>query len=420
MHAPPTGTGRRTARARSLAGAVGLAGVVAMATACGADGSSGAGAGDGREGGGDAAARRPALVAEPPTGPAVDRHVTEFPAGVDPVAWEDLPPRPALEGPLAVNDRLATAELHGEDLLDAPEDIAPGLDGHLYTGTADGLVWRIALDDDEQVTGIEQVADVGGRPLGIDAYDGDTIVVAAGHVGLVAVDVTTGDVTMLADRWEGDLVHFADGVDVATDGTIYFTEASTLYNPGFPYDLIDGRPRGRLFRYEPSTSELALVADGMYFPNGIAVTPGEDAAIVAETWRARLVSVALGGEDEGAVTPFGPPLVALPDNVRLDDEGRVWVGGSDLRNDAIDALFTSLDLRRAFSRMTPEEIATNRAPYGFAQVLSPEGEPLSSFHDDTGRYVNSSAVLPGDGWVTFGSVRDGGIARVPMPAELAG
>jgi hypothetical protein len=294
-----------------------------------------------------------------------------------------------------------------------------GLDGHLYTGTEDGGIWRLELGDDEELVGMEQVARLEGRPLGLDPYDEDTMIAAVVGQGLVAVDTGTGEATVLADRYEGDLLYFADGVDVAEDGTIYFTEASTLYNPGFPYDLIDGRPRGRLFRYEPASSELTLVADSLYFPNGVAVRPDESAALVAETWRARLVSISLDGDDEGEAEPFGPPLVSLADNIRLDDEGRVWVGGSDLRSDAIDALFSSVDVRWALAQQTPEQLDGNRQPYGFAMVLSPEGEPIFSFHDTTGRYASSSSVYPGERYVTFGTIRDSGVARIPLPDELA-
>jgi sugar lactone lactonase YvrE len=410
----------RVARLRTLAAATCLT----LAAACSSGGDT-ADPADAAAPAGEspaAAAERPALDPEPPTGEAVDNSRDTFPAGVDPIAWDDLPPRPALEGPLGTNDLLAQAELHGEGQLASPEDVAPGLDGHLYTGTEDGGIWRIELDADEEVTGIEQVAQVDGRPLGLDPYDERTIIAAVGRLGLVAIDTVDGEVTMLADRYEGEMIHFADGVVVAEDGTIYFTEASTLYNPGFPYDLIDGRPRGRVFRYEPASSELTLVADELFFPNGIAVTPDEASVIVAETWRLRLTRITVDGDDdgsdEGQAEAFGPSLVSLPDNIRLDDAGRVWVGGSELRNDGIDALLSNVDLRRAFSQQSPEQIAGNRPRYGYAMVLSPEGEPIFSFHDATGRYFQSSAVLPGERYVTFGSVRDTGIARLPMPPEL--
>lgn len=97
----------------------------------------------------------------------------------------------------------------------------------------------------------------------------------------------------------------------------------------------------------------------------------------------------------------------------------MWVGGSDLRGDAIDAALTNADLRRQLAALAPEERATVREPYGFAQVLDPDGQPIFSFHDTTGRYFAVSSVLHHDRFVTFGSLGDRGIARIPVPLELA-
>jgi sugar lactone lactonase YvrE len=62
-----------------------------------------------------------------------------------------------------------------------------------------------------------------------------------------------------------------DGVGV--ESSIYFTEASTLYESGFPLDFAEGRPHGRLLRYEPATGETEVVVDELYFANGVVVAP---------------------------------------------------------------------------------------------------------------------------------------------------
>jgi len=362
---------------------------------------------------------RPPLPTTEPSGPAVDRRVESLPADFEPVVWTDMPPRPALDGPLAVNNLIADAEIVGETELEGAEDVAVGMDGHLYTGTADGAVWRIVVGDDRSVERFEQVATVAGRVLGLDAYSEDVMIAAVAGLGVMAVNTTTGESWVLTDRLDGNLIFFPDEVAVAADGTIYFTEASTVYMPGFPNDFLDGRPNGRLLRYEPSTGTTDVVADGLYFANGVDVAADESSVLVAESFRFRITRVWLDGEQAGATEPFGPPLVNGVDNIVLDDQGRVWVGGSDLRGDAIDAALTNADLRRQLAALTPEERATVREPYGFAQVLSPDGDPIFSFHDATGSYFAVSSVLLHDGFVTFGSLGDRGIARIPVPPELA-
>lgn len=362
---------------------------------------------------------RPPLPRTEPSGPAVDRHLEQLPAGWEPVLWTDGPPRPALEGPLAVNDRITHATISGESELQGAEDIAPGLDGHLYTGTADGGIWRIAVDKNGTAKRIKRVATVDGRPLGLDPYSKHILIAAVAEQGVVAVDTRTGDSWVLADRLDGNLIFFPDAVSVAADGTIYFTEASTVYLPGFPNDFLDGRPNGRLLRYEPTTGTTSLVADGLYFANGVQVDPDERYALVAESFRTRLTRIWLGGTRAGTTEQFGPYLINGPDNIRLDHKGRVWVGGSDLRDDTLDTLMTSAEARRALAAIPPDQLGGIRRPYGFAQVLNRHGQPIFSFHDATGRYHSVSSVLPHDRTVTFGSLADRGIAQIPMPRELA-
>jgi len=393
---------------RSALGLVGLASVSVMAFAAAATARAAE------------RAERPPLPRTAPSGPAVDRHLERLPPDFQPQVWPDPPPRPALAGPLAVNDRIARARIFGEQRLRGAEDVAPGLDGHLYTGTADGGVWRIVVDGDGRAVRTRRVARLGGRVLGLAAYSRTVMVGAQPGRGLIAIDVRTGRSRVLSDRLDGNLIFFPDAVTVARDGTIYFSEASTVYLPGFPADFLDGRPNGRLLRYEPRTGRTSVVADRLYFANGVQVDRPERYAIVAESFRFRLTRVWLDGPRAGTREQFGPALVNGADNIHVDARGRVWVGGSDLRSDAVDALLTSADLRRQIANTPPSQLAGARPPYAFAQVLDRRGRPIHSFHDTTGRYTGLSTALPHRDFVTFGSLSDRGVAQLRLPRGLAG
>lgn len=67
-------------------------------------------------------------------------------------------------------------------------------------------------------------------------------------------------------------------------GALWFTDSAA----GFEHEL---RPHPRLpghvYRFDPGTGELRVVADGFGSPAGVALSPGEDTAYVTDTAAAR-------------------------------------------------------------------------------------------------------------------------------------
>ena len=111
-------------------------------------------------------------------------------------------------------------------------------------------VWRVRIDAGGATAGVEHVATLPGAHSGSTPTRSTVLVAAVPEHGLMAVDTTTGDRGCSpTDRRRARLLPRRRLV--AEDGTIYVTEASTSYMPGFPNDFLDGRPHGRLLRYEP-------------------------------------------------------------------------------------------------------------------------------------------------------------------------
>lgn len=93
-----------------------------------------------------------------------------------------------------------------------------------------------------------------------------------------------GKIELLTDEVDGVKFRLTDGVDVAKDGTIYFTDASYKYSlKDFIYDVLEGRPNGRLISYDPAAKKTTLLATDLYFPNGVAVSPDQTYIIFCET-----------------------------------------------------------------------------------------------------------------------------------------
>ena len=79
---------------------------------------------------------------------------------------------------------------------------------------------------------------------------------------------------------------FADDVIEASDGSVYFSVASTKFGLHNWYlDLLEARPNGQLLKYNPTSNEIAIVLDNLYFANGVALSKDEDYLLVCETWK---------------------------------------------------------------------------------------------------------------------------------------
>ncbi|HEX2171758.1 MAG TPA: SMP-30/gluconolactonase/LRE family protein, partial [Dehalococcoidia bacterium] len=90
--------------------------------------------------------------------------------------------------------------------------------------------------------------------------------------------------------------------------------------------LAHPRPIGQLFRFAPS-GEGTLVADGLEFPNGIALTPDESAVYVLQSgpWNAVRVPI---GSDRGLPSQrevASEKFSGLPDGLAFDQAGNAVV-----------------------------------------------------------------------------------------------
>ncbi len=238
-----------------------------------------------------------------------------WPTGLDPYAWTPKPtpgtsgnspfkPTQGLDGarPLAeslITDHFAAA---GKPNNFGPEDVAVSpLDGHVYTGLGDGSLLRIDPD-----TGAASIfTNTGGRPLGVTfSASGDRLYVADGHLGLLSVD-TNGKVTVLVSNVAGEPVTFADNLDVAPDGKVWFsapTREHTLEQ--VELDVWDSRPTGRLLRFDPGTGRADKVLDNLFYANGVAVSQDGSFVLVAEFLAFRIQRYWIAGPRAGSHEVF--------------------------------------------------------------------------------------------------------------------
>ncbi|PWZ14669.1 Protein STRICTOSIDINE SYNTHASE-LIKE 10 [Zea mays] len=167
-----------------------------------------------------------------------------------------------------------------------------------------------------------------GRPLGLqfhrasgDLYYGDA------YLGLMRVGRRGGLAEAVATEAGGAPLNFVNAVEVDQEtGLVYFTDSSATYQRSdYIMIILTGEATGRLLRYDPATGSAAVLASGLSFPNGVALSADGTHVVVAETTRCRLLRHWLRGPAAGTTEPFAD-LPGYPDNVRrAGDGGYYWV-----------------------------------------------------------------------------------------------
>ena len=152
-------------------------------------------------------------------------------APISPAAYSP-PKSQELAGVLSPNNLLQKAELLALGKINGPEEVAVDSQGRVYGGTQDGEI-MILLPDGK----LDTFAETKGRPLGIQFDKNDNLIVCDAYKGLLSIN-PQGKIAPLATSADGVPFKFTDALDISSDGTIYFTDASSKYGQNeYLYDL---------------------------------------------------------------------------------------------------------------------------------------------------------------------------------------
>ncbi len=332
-----------------------------------------------------------------------------WPSPIDPAAVAVQASDP-LEGPWQPNDALHPSQWLGAGEIPGPEDVAFGEDGSVYAGTADGRIVRI--HPNRAGARPQTIAQTGGRPLGLDVAPDGSLVVADGRRGLLSVQLD-GTVSLLADAADGVPFGFTNDVDVSRGAVAYFTDASSRWTVGeYVYDLMEGRPHGRLLRFDPERGEPEVLLGGLFFANGVALAPDESFVLVNETYQYRVRKYWLAGELAGTSEVIVDGLPGFPDGVSCDERGRYWLAMFTVRNPAASWL-APRPWARALIMKLPAALWPKPARYGLIAELDGEGTVRRTLQDPDGsRVFNVTSAEVHDGWLYAGTLMGDRISRV--------
>lgn len=148
-----------------------------------------------------------------------------------------------------------------------------------------------------------------------------------------------GTITVIADNYKGKRLNSPNDIVVKSDDTVWFTDP--------PYGILSDYQGHKaeseldgcyVFRCNPGTGELDIVADDFVKPNGLAFSPDESILYVSDSGvshdpingphHIRAFDV-VNGRDLTNGRVFAKVSPGLSDGFRLDTEGNLWTSAED-------------------------------------------------------------------------------------------
>ena len=322
-----------------------------------------------------------------------------WPVPIEPVSWA-APTAPGYVGPHAANTKLAKLNLISLGAEEGPEHILLAKDGRLYTTVASGNILRMNPDG----SGQEVFANTGGRVLGFDFDAAGNLIAADAVKGLLSISPDKR-VTVLTDAVGGDPIRYADAVVVAKNGKMYVSDASTRFAPALwggtfeasILDIIEQSSTGRILEFDPATKATRIVARGLSFANGVALSQDEQTLFVNETGKYRIWKIAVSATNLD-VSQFSPQATVLfdnlpgyPDNLLRGLDGKIWVGMAKPRNPTVDKLGNQPFMRKVTLRL-PRALWPIPKAYGHVFAFTEDGKVVADLQDPSGAYPETTAL----------------------------
>lgn len=337
-----------------------------------------------------------------------------WPVPVRPVAWQ-APAAPGYVGPFAQNNRLKNLEMLPIGDNHGPETVALDAQGRIYATTHEGRIVRLQADGSNP----ENWVTTAGRPLGLRFDAAGNLVVADAFRGLlrIAPDRT---ITVLATEADGTPILYANSVDVAADGKVYFSDASTKFGarqwggtyPASLLDILEHGGHGRLLVYDPETKRATSLVTGLNFANGVAIAHDQSYVLVNETGTYRVLRHWIAGPRRGHTEPLVENLPGFPDNLSTGLDGRFWLGLISPRNRLVDQLSGSPFVRTMIQRL-PTFVRPQAVAYTHVIAIDGTGRVLTSLQDPDGAYRLTTGATEAQDYLYIGSLVMPALGRFP-------
>ncbi|HEU5296492.1 MAG TPA: SMP-30/gluconolactonase/LRE family protein [Burkholderiaceae bacterium] len=145
---------------------------------------------------------------------------------------------------------------------------------------------------------------------------------------------------VLADRFDDKRFNSPNDVVVKSDGSIWFSDPSYGIDSDYEGDASPSEIGARnVYRLDPDSRRVTIVADDFVQPNGLAFSPDESLLYIVDTGlthkadgphHVRCFKVASNGQSlAGGGEVFATCPVGLYDGFRVDANGNLWLSAGD-------------------------------------------------------------------------------------------
>lgn len=140
-----------------------------------------------------------------------------------------------------------------------------------------------------------------------------------------------GALTVIANRYDGRRLNSPNDIVCKSDGSIWFTDPPFGILGYYEGHVAEPELPTNVYRWDPESQSLDVVADDINRPNGLAFSPDESQLYVVEAGVSPRVIRAYELTDGGRrLTNMRVLLRAddngTPDGLRVDVDGNLWIG----------------------------------------------------------------------------------------------
>lgn len=216
---------------------------------------------------------------------------------------------------------ISQVETFGAGVLKA-EGVVVDKQGNVWGGGRNGVIYKVAPDGV-----VHEVARLPDRaiPNGVALdRDGSFVYCDLRHHAVMRWS-PDGKVSLVADRAGDVKLSIPNFCSYDAEGNLYVSNSSSRPGREVFSEFTDPQPNGAVVRIRPD-GRGDVVATGIYFANGTAIDPNEDAVYVLESSRNDCVRIQMNQDGTfGRPEIYATGFPALPDGMAFDVDRNLYI-----------------------------------------------------------------------------------------------